>query len=118
MRAELKSRKDSPNLVKMIRVLGANQKMKVNEAGFRRDIEPDLDVREDELNVRETPGNFMPKHLFVCVGDVIVCNSDGFDSGRESFQLGEVASPRIAATELVVQNGSGRVNVRLPAPPF
>jgi hypothetical protein len=94
MRIELKACKDTPDLGKMIRVFGANQKMKVNEAGFRRHIEPDLDVREDELNVRETPGNCMPKHLFVCVGDVIVCNSDGFDSGRESFKLGEVASPK------------------------
>jgi hypothetical protein len=118
MRNELEACQDTPDLGKMIRVFGANQKVKVNEAGFRRRIKPYLDVRQDELNVRETPGNFMPKHLFVCVGDVIVCNSDGFDSGRESFQLGEVAPPRIAATELVVQNSSGRVNVRLPAPPF
>jgi hypothetical protein len=118
MRYKLEACEDTPDLGKMIRVFGANQKMNVNEAGFRRRIKSYLDVREDELNVREPPGNFLPKNLFVRVGDVIVCNSDGFDSGRESFNLGEVGPPRIAGTELVVQNGSGRVNVRLPAPPF
>jgi hypothetical protein len=102
----------------MIRVFWANQKMKVHEARLRRHIEPHLDVREDEPNVGKAPGNMLPKHLFVGVGDVIVCDGNGLDLRRKSLKRSEVIPPRIAATELVVQNSSGRMNVRLPAPPL
>ena len=60
----------------------------------------------------------LPKHLFVRVGDVIICYSDGLNLRGESLKRSQVTSPRIASTELVVQNGPWRMNVRLPAPPF
>jgi hypothetical protein len=59
-----------------------------------------------------------PKHLLVRVGEVIVCNSNGLNFGGETFQRGEVIRPGVTASELVVQNGSGRMDVRLPAPPL
>jgi hypothetical protein len=38
--------------------------------------------------------------------------------GRDAFQRGEVLRPRVRASELVVQNSPGSVNMRFPAPPF
>src|SRR5208282_3707685 len=102
----------------MIRVFRTNQKMEVHKARPRRHIESHLDIREDELNVRKAPGNMLPKHLFVRVGDVIVCNSDGLNFGGETLQRGEIVRPSVTASELVVQNGSGCMDVRLPAPPL
>ena len=92
--------------------------MEVHEARPRRHIEPHLDIREDELNVGKTPGNMLPKHLFVRVGDVIVCDTNCFNLGRDAFQRGQVIRPSVAASELVIENGSGSVDVRLPAPPL
>ena len=100
MRIELKACKDAPDLDEMIRVFRTDQKMNVNEARSCRHIEPDLDIGEDELNVGKTPGSMLPKHLFVRVGDVIVCNSDGLDLRRESFKRGEIVSPGICCLRI------------------
>jgi hypothetical protein len=85
VRDELKSRKDATNLGEAIAVFRTNQEMKVHETRSRCHIEPHLDVREDELNVGKAPGKALPKHFFVRVCDVIVCNSNGFNFGRRTF---------------------------------
>src|ERR1700732_1517824 len=102
----------------MICIFRTNQKMEVNEARSRRHIKPDLDIREDKPNVGKTPWSTLSEHLFVRVGDVIVCNTDGFNLGCDTFQRGQIVSPSVAASELIVQNGARRMDVRFPAPPL
>src|SRR5580693_3632664 len=92
--------------------------MEIHEARPCRHIEPHPDVREDELNVRKAPNIMSPQHLFVRVGDVIVRNSNGLNFGSEAFQRSEVIRPSVTASELIVQNGSGGMDVRLPSPPL
>jgi hypothetical protein len=118
MRIELKTRKNAADLDEMIRVFWTNQKVEVHEARSSRHIVPYLDVREDELNVGKATCNMLPKHLFVRVGHIIIGNSNGLNLRRDTFQRGEVSSPSANAPELVIQNGSGCVNVRFPAPPL
>lgn len=82
MRIELKACKDATDLDEMVRVFRTNQKMEVDEARPCGDIEPHFDIREDKVNVGKAAGAALPKHLFICVCDVIVCNSNGFNFGR------------------------------------
>ena len=102
----------------MIRFFRTDQEMEVHKARSRRHIEPELDIREDKPNIRKAPGSTLPKYIFVRVGNVIVCNTNSFNLGRGSFQRGQITCPSVTASELVVQNGSGRMDVRFPAPPL
>lgn len=118
IRIELKTREDSAKLGEVIRVFRAHKKMEVHEARPRGYVQPYLYVREDELHFGKASCAVLPKHLFVVVSDVVVGDSNGFDLRRKLFEPGKVIHPRIARTELVVQNSSGRMDVRLPAPPL
>jgi hypothetical protein len=65
MRVELQSAEDPLKFGDVVRIFGGHQKMKVNESGLRRHIEPDLDIGKNELNVGETPCSLLPEHMFI-----------------------------------------------------
>src|SRR5882724_239464 len=92
--------------------------MEVHEARSCRHIEPDLNIRKDKPNVGKTAGSTLPEHLFVSVGDVIVCNTNGFNLGCGIFQRGQIICPSVAASEVIVQNRARRMDVRFPSKPL
>ena len=115
---KLKSCQDASELCEMIGIFRANEKVNVHKPRFRGHVEPDFDVREDKLNVRQTTDPLLPNHFFISISDVVVRNSDGFNLRDQTFKHRQIISPGIGTTELVVQYSSRRVNVRLPTTPF
>ncbi len=60
----------------------------------------------------------MLQEFLVGVGDVIVGDGNRLDRRPQAFQRGEVSPPRIDGTELIVEDGAGRMDMRFPSVPF
>ncbi|MDF0543789.1 hypothetical protein PX699_15665 [Sphingobium sp. H39-3-25] len=117
-RMELQPGEDALHGGEMIRILRADEKVDIHETGFGGHIEPDLDVWEDQIDVREPIGGLVAKNLLVGVGDIVICRSDGLNDGRARLKRRDIVSPRIGPTKLVVEDGSWRMNMWLPPTPL
>ena len=116
---ELQPSQETLDPCDVVVVLRTDEQMHVDEAALCRDVQTQLDVREDKLDVRQA--SLLPtpaEHFFIGVGYVVVRNGDGFDLGRGRLQGGQVVIPGVRPAELIVEHGPRRVDMRLPPTPF
>jgi hypothetical protein len=60
----------------------------------------------------------MLDEFLVGISDVVIGDGDRLDRRRQSFQRGKVGPPGIGGTELIVEDGAGGMDMRLPPVPF
>ena len=87
---ELQPSQEALDPCDVVVVLRTDEQMHVDEAALCRDVQTQLDVREDKLDVRQA--SLLPtpaEHFFIGVGYVVVRNGDGFDLGRGRLQGGQ-----------------------------
>src|SRR5690606_31724992 len=92
-------------------VFWADQQMNIHEPRLRRDVEAQLDVREEQRHLRQSAGQLILEEFFVGVGDVVVGDSDRSDLRRHALKRREVGIPRVGSTELIVENSAWRMDV-------
>lgn len=103
----------------MLQILWADEQMEIDKAALcRRHVEPELHVRKDQLGVGQAAGGLVAQHLFVSIGHVVVRDRDSLDDRRGSLKCAQIVAPSVRAVELIVQDRSWRMDMRLPSPPF
>lgn len=78
---ELQPSQETLDPCDVVVVLRTDEQMHVDEAALCRDVQTQLDVREDKLDVRQASSQTPAEHFFIGVGYVVVRNGDGFDLG-------------------------------------
>ena len=102
----------------MVQVLGADEQVDVDEAGLGGNIEPQLDVRENELARRSSGPLPCASRPPIGVGEIVVCHRERLDLRRHGLEVVEVGFDTVPFCELVVEDSPRRVDVRFPAAPF
>ena len=102
----------------MFGVLRVDEQMDIDEARLSGNGEAHLNVRKDELDVREPAGFLEPAHLHIVVRHVVVGYAYGTDWRILGFEGIEIATPGIVTLELVVEHGARAVDVGIPAVPL
>jgi hypothetical protein len=90
----------------------------IHEARLRRHVEAQLDIREEQFHVGEPTGGLVLEKFFVGLGDVVVGDGDCLDPRRQAFEGREIGNPWVGGAELIVEDGAGRMDMRLPSVPF
>src|SRR5215831_14432546 len=85
---------------------------------YGSDAETHLDIRKNKFAIRQTTGSFGFNDLLIGISTVVIGHANGTDLRCRRLQRFKIGLPFVAAFELIVQNRSRRMDVRLPTVPM
>ena len=119
VRIEMETRQEPLKEFNMVRILGTDKQMQIDEPAFgRRRIQPQFHVRKNEAHPWQSSVLLVFQEPLVRVRDVVISDRNRFDGGRRPLECTEIVVPGRRTLELVVHQRARRVNMRLPAVPL
>ncbi len=99
--------------------LGIDEEMAIDPVALdRSEGQAQLDIWKDQIDARQTiVAKFGGAYLLISVEQIVVRNAQRADLGRRRLDPGEIVCTGVGAFELVVENRSGCMNMRLPTKP-